>query len=103
MTTINELAEAIQNHKKVLLQYDDQPPPLREIDPYVIYRSTTGKILLNAYQHSGYSESEEEVAWKIFEIDRITSLTVLDKVFDIRPDYKPDSDRYSDALYKVQL
>lgn len=80
------LCDAISQKRSVSLWYGGGS---RVVDPYIVYESSTGKILVDVYQTSGYSKGGKSVAWKPFEVDLIGSLQVLDRTFSVRPDYKP--------------
>lgn len=49
-------------------------PGVRLIEPHTLGRSKDGALLMRAYQVSGASASGEPEGWKIFRLDRLTSL-----------------------------
>ncbi len=61
------LCDAISQSRSVSFWYGGGS---RVVDPHSVYESSTGKILVDAYQTSGYSESGESVEWKRFEVDQ---------------------------------
>ena len=81
----SSISKAIQNRQIIELDY---PPGKRIIEPHAYGESSEGNGLLRAYQTSGASASGEHVNWKLFRVDRINSVRVLDKTFPgPRPDY----------------
>jgi len=93
------LCEAISQRRSVSLWYGGGS---RLVDPHIVYESSTGKILVDAYQTSGYSESDESVEWKRFEVDQISSLQLLDRTFSVRTDYIPSNrKRYVRIICKI--
>ena len=78
--------KAILGKNLVRLNY---PLGDRLVEPHAYGTNTQGNELLRAFQVSGASDSGEHIGWKLFRVDRISSLTVLPQVFnDARPDYK---------------
>ena len=98
MSIHNQIVESIRGRHVISIVYGGH----REVEPHIMYESSTGKILLDAYQRRGYSESGEHVNWKRFEIAQITSVVVHDETFNIRGDYNPNNrERYSRIIAKV--
>ncbi len=100
MTVKNKIIDAIKSKHKVELNYKGEG--YRIVCPHVIYISTTGKVLVDSYQLSGYSNHSEKIPdWRPFDIEKITTLKILDDTFDVAPGYNPFSDRYSNAIAKI--
>ena len=96
----NEIISAIENLKVVRVFYNDGDE--RIVEPHILYKSSSGNTLLDAYQTSGYSESNEPVAWKIFNIEKIQSIESMKNIFTPRQDYNPDNQkRYMEIIAKV--
>ncbi len=93
-----KIISAIEKNQVMTIVYGGE----RVIEPHILYVSSNGNILLDAYQISGYSESNEPVAWKRFNIDEIKSAELVDETFTPRPDYNPNnSERYVTIIAKV--
>jgi hypothetical protein len=61
------------------------------VEPHVLGMNAQGAPLLRAYQLSATSDSHRSVGWKLFSIDGISGLTVLDETFSgPRPGFKTD-------------
>lgn len=67
----------------------DYPPGRRVVAPHILGRTSSGELVLSAYQASGASDSDETTGWKTFHLDRIVQVKVLDKRFSPQPDYNP--------------
>ena len=93
------LCDAISQRRSVSFWYGGGS---RVADPYIVYENSTGKILVDAYQTSGYSERGESVKWKRFEVDLISSPRILDRTFSVRTNYNPTNrNRYLRIICKV--
>ena len=80
------ICEAINNYRLLRITYD---PGSRLIEPHAYGESKDENELLRAFQVSGASASGEHVNWKLFRVDRITSLELLLDVFSgPRPEYR---------------
>lgn len=87
MTAEAQLSQAIQSRQIVELDYEGQG--LRKVEPYVLYESSEEQLLLSAYQISGYSAHGEPIGWKMFAVERLTSVRVLSETFRPRDEYNP--------------
>jgi len=66
----------------------DYSPGVRWIEPHTYGLSSERNELLRAYQIKGASASNKPIAWKLFSVDKITSLEILDETFlKSRPGY----------------
>jgi len=82
------IKSAIAERRVISLHYD---PGLRQIEPHCLGESSTGNLLLRAYQTGGASASGEHTHWKLFRLDRVGHLVLTDEVFPgARPEYNPD-------------
>lgn len=66
------LCEAIRRRSIIEFEYGGLP---RRVEPHCHGYSRGGNELLSAYQSGGRSHSAS-MGWKVFEVDRITSLIV---------------------------
>jgi predicted DNA-binding transcriptional regulator YafY len=91
------IVEAIQNHRLMRLNYD---PGERTIEPHAYGEGKDGQELLRAFQVSGASASGEHVNWKLFRVDRINGLALLENTFPgPRPEYKRDDKAMKRRIY----
>lgn len=80
-----EIIYAIRNQKLIEFFYDGGS---RTIEPHCYGLTTAGNEGLRAFQVDGYSSSGK-MGWKMFDMDKASSLNVLDETFSSpRPGYK---------------
>ena len=96
----NEIISAIQNHRIMQICYNNNEE--RIIEPHILYESSTGNILLDAYQKSGYSKSNEQIMWKSFNVEKIQNVKLTENTFTLRSDYNPNNqERYVEVITKA--
>ena len=87
---------AIASRKMLQFYYDGGT---RVVEPYCHGISAAGNELLRAYQVSGSSQSGNPAGWKLFDVGKISSLSILDRKFTgTRPEYNPN-DRAMSTIY----
>ena len=79
------ICNAISNKQMLRINYDDKGE--REIEPYCLGISKTGKTVLRAYQIIGDSKSGETDGWKLFDVEKINSISEPYSSFSDRPEY----------------
>ena len=86
-----KICAAISKKKALRFLYNGNPPS-RVVEPYCFGESAAGADLLRAYQIRGYSSSGATNGWRLFDVSKITQLTILeDEAFDgKRKDYNPN-------------
>jgi hypothetical protein len=77
----------------VELLYDGDGIP-RLVEPHAVYHSSTGRVMVDAFQLAGPTHSGSVPGWRQFELERIEDVRVGDTPFMPAPDYHPESDRY---------
>ncbi len=78
------LTAAIQNKRRLRLRYKDQAAP-RVVEPHVLYRTRSGRLVLQAYQTRGYSAGNRVPPfWRPFQVRKIATLDVLEEMFTPR-------------------
>jgi hypothetical protein len=81
-----QIKTAIQNKQLLSFSYDGFP---RTVEPHTYGLDKKGHPALRAYQIKGGSESGEYIGWKIFHVNEIHNLSVLQEHFaHARSDYK---------------
>jgi len=94
----DQIISAIKNLKVVKILYGGS----RIIEPHILYESPSGNTLLDAYQTSGYSESNKPADWKRFVIDKIQSFELTENAFSPHEGYNSDNrERYPEVIAKV--
>lgn len=93
------IAKAIQNHNLLSFSYDGFP---REVEPHCLGIDKKGHPALRAYQVSGGSESGEYVGWKMFHVNEIVNLVVLEKTFqNPRQGYKRGDTAFARIIEQI--
>lgn len=91
------IIDAIEQRRVIELDYH---PGIRFVEPHTYGISSDGNGLLRAYQTAGESASGEHVNWKLFRVDRIASLRVLDDSFDgPRPSYRRGDSAMKNGIF----
>ena len=63
----------------------------RVVEPHTHGISTAGNEVLRGYQVSGYSSSRTPPFWSLFDVSKMTRLTLTADTFPTnRPDHDPD-------------
>lgn len=93
-----QIADAIQAHK--VLQFDYKGDGIRRVEPHCYGVNHLGHEVLRAFQTSGPSISGGPIPdWRLFTVQDISRLTVLDIEFTgPRPKFNPN-DRNMTRVY----
>ena len=73
----------------------------RIVDPYALYPTQDDKLVLESWSVEGEYEKTPPPHWYPIPLADLTSVTLLDRSFQPRPDYKPNSKRYQRAICRV--
>ena len=88
-----DILSAIKNKQALSFTYDGYS---RVVEPHTYGVDTKGHAALRAYQVRGGSESGEYVGWKLFHVNEMHGLTVLQEYFaGARPKYKRGDSAFS--------
>ena len=98
----DKLCDAIIEKRQVRFRYDFQENS-RIVEPYILGVDYNGNVKLGAYQIEGYSKSGVPEGWKIFFLDKMECLEVLDKTFEVREDYNPSGYNFVRDICGVDL
>lgn len=82
-----KLCDAIKRKKQVNILYKGQ---IRKINPHLLGINTKGNESLRAFQVGGYSESGNVPSWRLYLINEIESVQILDTGFETNPMYNRD-------------
>ena len=67
----------------------------RIVEPYLLYESKAGALILHSWQVAGEFEESCPPDWCDLRLDEIYAVTVLDKRYERpHPDYNPNSKRF---------
>ncbi len=98
----DKLCDAIMEKRQLRFRYDFQENS-RIVEPHILGVDYNGNIKLGAYQIEGYSKSGVPEGWKIFFLDKIECLEVLDKTFEVREDYNPSGYNFVRDICEVEM
>lgn len=68
------LIDAVSDRKVVAFDYDDKP---RLVEPHAVGLNKKGALVMRGFQVTGDSATSS-FAWKLFTVDKIQNLAVLD-------------------------
>ena len=72
------LCEAIATRRLVEFRYDGMT---RVVEPYTVGVLSTGNTALSAWHVRGFSESRHVPKWRLFTLENMGSVTILEEVF----------------------
>lgn len=101
---LRQLCQAIELRAEVTLGLDGvSGPEIRKCQPHMVYESSTGRILLEAYQKSGVS-TRRLPSWKSLEVDSIKSVQIEKSTFMPAPGWRPENrERYVRPICSVEV
>lgn len=84
------LKDAILQRKTVSLYYD--AAEIRICAPFTLGISTAGNSVVRLWQLFGFSKTAEKLpCWRLFRVDKIENLVLMDQTFfEIPPGYNPN-------------
>jgi predicted DNA-binding transcriptional regulator YafY len=97
--TINILKEAIEKRKKVEIIYENS---VRIVDPYLVGINQKDHISLRAFQTGGQSTSGNLPSWRLFLIEKIDAIKILDEQFPINSLYNPNDKQMKQILFRIE-
>lgn len=109
--TISDMLEdAIREKKVVLIRYKDGPivlPGHRTIEPHAFGTATSGNQVVRAWLREGVSKTGDSgknpvPGWRLFRLDRIKSIEVLDEKFKTRMGYNSKDARIVEFNAKLR-
>ena len=109
--SIREMIEqAIKEKKVITIKYKDGPIVLaghRTIEPHAFGTATSGNEVLRAWLKEGVSKTgrsgkSPEPGWRLFRLDRIKSVEILDEDFKTRPGYNSQDSRIVEFAAKLR-
>ena len=98
-STRAQLVQAVRQRRMIRFAYDGLP---REVEPHMVVVTTTGHDALSGYQTAGASTTDIVPGWKLFALDKLIDLQVLDRTFHSpRADYRPATTLCARVLAQV--
>lgn len=103
-TARDEVNNAINNKKIVNISYagdDNTHAGMRTIEIYSFGMSTSGNLVIRAYQISGDTKTFKP-EWKLFRLDRINNFEITNNNFGApRPNFNSMGDNMMTTIYNV--
>ena len=90
---------AISQRQTLRIQYKDDSD--RWVNPYVLGETTTGKVMLSAFQTNGASASGEDRGWKLFNVEEIRDMSLIYEWFEVREDYNAEDKVFKKVLNRI--
>ena len=102
--------QAIKEKKVIRIRYKDGPIVLaghRVIEPHAFGMATSGNEVVRAWLRSGVSKTGDSgespmPGWRLFRLDRIKNIEVLDEKFKTRPGYNSKDSRIVEFAAKLR-
>jgi hypothetical protein len=91
------LIVAIHERRVVQLRYEGSTGP-RTVHPHVLFRTSTDKECVDAYQVSGPTHAGLLPGWRQFDLDKVVSLAVAAEIFATAPGYDPEAAKYRHGI-----
>lgn len=91
------LAEAIRMKRNVAIRYDDDVLE-RAFSPYIIYRSSTGKLTVAGNQVHNPAGPSERNEWRNLTIAKLRNCRVMDRIFIPDARFNPFDKRYAGGV-----
>jgi len=94
------ICTAIKNRKVIQFTYENQ---IRIVEPFVIgNHRDTNNLVMRSYRAGGYSKSEREPNWRLFDVSLISNLSITDtNAADFREYYNPQDKHMSRIICNV--
>jgi len=74
------ITAAIHGKRRLHVQYKGQAA--RVIEPHLLYRTGSGRFVMQAYQVSGYTSGRRKPPfWRPFQLAKVTAVHVTDDLF----------------------
>jgi hypothetical protein len=94
------LTQAIDAHR--LIGVVDEAGP-RILEPYLIFESSQGDLLLHGWQRAGAFRETPPPRWCNLHLDDLASVEILDDHFaQPRPDYNPHGPAFHRVVYALE-
>jgi hypothetical protein len=84
--------EAIEARRTLFLVY--RAGATRVVQPHALYRTSGGRLLLDAYQVAGESSSGDLPGWREFDLALVSDIEPLADGFDVAPGFDPGALKY---------
>lgn len=102
--------QAIREKRVITIRYKDGPVVLaghRTIEPHAFGLATSGNDVVRAWLREGVSKTGDNgkspmPGWRLFRLDRIKSVEIMDEDFKTRPGYNSKDSRIVEFSAKIR-
>jgi hypothetical protein len=91
--------EAIGARRSLFLVY--RGGATRVVQPHALYRTSGGRLFLDAYQVAGESSSGDLPGWREFDLALTSEIEPLDDGFEVAPGFDPAALRYRRGVVAI--
>jgi hypothetical protein len=99
MSAEDLVRDAIEGRRPLFLVY--RAGATRVVQPHALYRTSGGRVFLDAYQVAGESSSGDLPCWREFDLALTTDLEALDDAFEVAPGFDPGALKYRRGLLAI--
>ena len=99
MSAEDLVRDAIEGRRPLFLVY--RAGATRVVQPHALYRTSGGRVFLDAYQVAGESSSGDLPGWREFDLALTTDLETLDDAFEVAPGFDPGALKYRRGLLAI--
>jgi len=99
MSAEDVVREAIEGRRPLFLVY--RAGATRVVQPHALYRTSGGRLFLDAYPVAGESSSGDLPGWREFDLALTTDLEALDDAFEVAPGFDPGALKYRRGLLAI--
>jgi hypothetical protein len=99
MSAEDLVRDAIEGRRPLFLVY--RAGATRVVQPHALYRTSGGRVFLDAYQVTGESSSGDLPGWREFDLALTTDLEALDDAFEVAPGFDPGALKYRRGLLAI--
>jgi len=99
MSAEDVVREAIAGRRPLFLVY--RTGATRVVQPHALYRTSGGRLFLDAYQVAGESSSGDLPGWREFDLALTTDVEALDDAFEVAPGFDPGALKYRRGLLAI--
>lgn len=94
------VCKAINERLVIQFEYEGE---IRIVEPFVLgYHKDTGNLVLRSYRVGGYSKSDREPPWRLFDMSKVSELRVTTTMaHSNREFYNPNDKHMSEILCHV--
>ena len=92
----DEICSAINNRNVIRFTYEGE---IRIVEPFVLgYHKDTSNLVLRSYRVGGYSKSEKEPPWRLFDVSKMTNFSITDKSAKSNREYYNPKDKHMSSI-----